>query len=64
MQPLSKEQMKTFYEDGYLFIEEFYKEDALAEVQGDVEKMIDNLANRCVHPGAPRAMMAFSDTRA
>lgn len=46
--------MKTFYEDGYLFIEEFYKEDALAEVQGDVEKMIDNLANRCVHPGAHR----------
>lgn len=32
VQPLSKDQLETFFEDGYIFIEEFYKEEILKDV--------------------------------
>ena len=44
--PLSKEQVKKFFEDGYLFLPEFYKQPALDAVEKDVDSMINNLAIR------------------
>ena len=49
--PLSKAQIKTFFDDGYLFLPEWYKQDALDAVRVDVESMIDNLAIRLHRAG-------------
>ena len=38
--PLTRDQIESFYRDGFLFIPEFYKRDALADVQADVEHTI------------------------
>jgi hypothetical protein len=49
--PLTKAQVETFFEDGYLFLPEFYKADCLAAVQQDVDSMINNLAIRLFRAG-------------
>jgi len=49
--PLSAAQLTSFFQDGYLFIPEFYKAELLAEVQTDVSKMIGNLAERLYRDG-------------
>lgn len=49
--PLDGDQLTQFYGDGFLFLPEFYKKDQLAEVQSDVEGMIEDLAQRLYRNG-------------
>jgi hypothetical protein len=49
--PLTKDQVKSFFEDGYLFLPEWYKQEALDAVRVDVESMISNLAIRLHRAG-------------
>jgi len=49
--PLSRVQLESFFEDGYLFLSEFYDAESLRLVQEDVERMIDNLAHRLLSAG-------------
>lgn len=49
--PLSRAQMETFFEDGYLFLPDFYNADALSKCRSDTEGMIDKLATRLHNAG-------------
>jgi hypothetical protein len=59
--PLAKEQLTSFFEDGYLFLPEFYSAEMLQEVQSDVSGMIDNLARRLHKAGKIKALYADLD---
>ena len=55
-------QVQTFFEDGYLFLPNFYKQPALDEVQEDVERMIDDLATRLCGPRHTRIYLSARST--
>ena len=42
--PLSTEQLKHYYEEGYLLIEDFYSEEQMDAVQKSIEGILDQLA--------------------
>eukprot|EP01051_Picozoa_sp_SAG22_P000907 SAG22_NODE_30_length_28348_cov_12.488584_4_plen_452_part_00 len=71
--PLTKAQVKTFYEDGYLFLEDFYADSVvdgllqseqrglLEDIKGDVERMIEDLAKRLYNNGKIKDLYAELD---
>ena len=49
--PLSRDQLESFYRDGFLHIPGFFGEQALAESRQNVDSMIANLASRLFSAG-------------
>jgi len=59
--PLAREDVDKFFDDGFLFLPNFYDADALKDVESDVGKMIDNLAKRCYKAGKVKDTYADLD---
>ena len=57
--PLNHDQLNSFFENGYLFIEKFYDNSYLEECENDVSLMISNLAHRLFKAG--KIKMLYDD---
>lgn len=48
---LSDEQLKKFFQEGYLVVEKFFKPEELQPCRDAIDKMVDNLANKLFDAG-------------